>query len=91
MDSGIARAEKIAGRGDGRAPLAADIVRVHVSEAADRIASAAKQVVAALVARGVDESLAAGVQPLLHHDSIDTISTRRRIAQAVIEAGRAPF
>src|SRR6266566_1484695 len=91
IESGIARAEKIAARGNGRAAVAADVVRVYASEAADRIAAAAKQVVAALAGRGGEPSLAARVQPLIRHDSIDTIAARRRIAEAVIEAGRQPF
>jgi hypothetical protein len=66
-------------------------VRVYASEAADRIASAAKQVAAALAARSGDASLPARMLPLTSHAAIDTIAARRRIAQAVIEAGRHPF
>ena len=91
IESGLARAEKMAGRAHSRAGLAADVVRVYVSEAADRIASAARQVVAALSARSGDSSLAARVEPLTRHAALDTIAVRRRIAHAVIEAGKHPF
>jgi alkylation response protein AidB-like acyl-CoA dehydrogenase len=91
IESGLARAEKMAEQGHSRAELAADVVRVYVSEAADRIASAAKQVVAALSAPSGDPSLAARVEPLTRHAALDTIAVRRRIADAVIEAGKHPF
>jgi alkylation response protein AidB-like acyl-CoA dehydrogenase len=91
IESGIARAEKMGLRGDGRATLAADAVRVYASEAADRIAAAGKQVVAALNAKGADPALGKTIACLTWHDPIDTIAARRRIADAVIDAGKHPF
>jgi alkylation response protein AidB-like acyl-CoA dehydrogenase len=91
IESGIVRAEKMAARGDSGAALANDAVRVYVSEATDRIAPAARQVVAALSARSGDASLADGIQPFTRHRGLDTIAARRRIAQAVIDAGKHPF
>jgi alkylation response protein AidB-like acyl-CoA dehydrogenase len=90
-ESAIARAEKMTARGDGRAGLATDIARVYTHDAADRVAAAAKQVVLALTARGADAALSAGVQSLAAYAGIDTIAARRRIADAVIEAGRYPL
>ena len=90
-ESGIARAEKMHARGDGRAALALDSVRVYASDAADTVAAAAKQIVAALSARGADDSLACGVQKLVAHAPIDAIAARRRMADAVIEAGKYPL
>jgi alkylation response protein AidB-like acyl-CoA dehydrogenase len=91
IESGLARAEKMAARGDGRAGLAADAARVYASDGADRIAAAAKTVVAALTARGGDPALAGDVQRLVAHAPIDTIAARRRIADAVIETAKHPF
>jgi len=91
MESGAARAEKLAARGERSADLARDAVAVYTSEAADRIAAAAKQVVAALTARGADTAVVCSAQRLISHAPIDTIAARRRIANAVIEAGRHPF
>ena len=91
IESGLARAERMASKGDGRASLAADAARVYESDAADRIGAAAKQVVAALIARGGDPSLAANVQQLTAHTPADPIAARRRIADAVIAAGKHPF
>ena len=90
-ESAIARAEKMASTGDGRASLAADIAAVYTNDAADRVAAASRQVVAALGARSPDSSLAAGVQRLAGYAGIDAIAARRRIADAVIDAGRYPL
>jgi alkylation response protein AidB-like acyl-CoA dehydrogenase len=91
IDSGIARAEKMAARADGRSALAADAVRVYTSDAADRIAGASRQVVAALGAAGVDAAVGDTVLNLVRQDPVDTISARRRIADAVIQVGKSPF
>jgi len=90
-ESAIARAEKMAASGDGRAGLAADIAAVYTNDAADKVAAASRQVVAALGARHGDGALAAGVQRLVPHAGIDAIAARRRIADAVIEAGKYPL
>ena len=90
-ESGIARAEKMQARGDSRASVAIDIARVYANDAADKVTAAAKQVVAALAARGVDESLACGVQKLVASAPMDAIAARRRIADVVIAAGRYPL
>ena len=90
-ESAIVRAEKMASRGDGRAGLAADIAAVYANDAADRVAAASRQVVAALSARGVDAALAAGAQRLASYAGIDAIAARRRIADVVIDAGKYPL
>jgi alkylation response protein AidB-like acyl-CoA dehydrogenase len=90
-DSAIIRAEKMAARGDGRAGLAIEIAKVYSHEAADKVAAASRQVVAALTARGADSALAGGVQRLAAHGGVDAIAARRRIADAVIEAGKYPL
>jgi alkylation response protein AidB-like acyl-CoA dehydrogenase len=91
IESAVARAAKLASRGDRRSALAADAVRVYTSEAADRVASAARQVAAALTAKGADSSIVSAVDRLTAHAPVDTIAARRRIADAVIEAGKHPF
>jgi alkylation response protein AidB-like acyl-CoA dehydrogenase len=90
-ESAIARAEKMASTGASRAGFAADAAAVYVNDAADRVAAASRQVVAALNTRGVDASLAGGVQRLAAYAGIDGIAARRRIADAVIEAGKYPL
>jgi hypothetical protein len=81
----------MAARRDGRAELAADSVRVYTSDASDRIAAASRQVVAALMAQGVGGDLAPAIARLTQHDHVDTIAARRRIAAAVLAAGKHPF
>jgi alkylation response protein AidB-like acyl-CoA dehydrogenase len=90
-ESAIARAEKMAFSGDGRAALAADIAAVYTNDASDRVAAASRQVVAALQTRTGDGALAAGVQTLVAYPGIDAIPARRRIADAVIQAGKYPL
>ena len=90
-ESAIARAEKMASSGDGRAALAADIAAVYTNDASDRVAAASRQVVAALQTRTGDGALAAGVQKLVSYPGIDAIPARRRIANAVIDAGKYPL
>ena len=91
IESGLARAERMASRDDARAALAADAAHVYEGDAADRIAVAAKQVVAALSVRHADASLASTVQQLTAYTPADPIAARRRIADAVIQAGKHPF
>jgi alkylation response protein AidB-like acyl-CoA dehydrogenase len=90
-ESAVARAEKLAARGDGRAAIAADIAKVYANDAADKASAAARQVVAALASRGADGSIEEGALRLAAHGGIDAIAARRRIADAVIEAGRYPL
>lgn len=92
IESALARTEKLAPRGHECSLIAAEIARVYVSDAADRCVHSAKQVVAALAARGVEEpGLADIVCRLAARPSVDSITGRRRIADAVIQAGRYPF
>ena len=90
-ESGVTRAEKMASKGDSRAGLAADIAAVYVNDAADRVAAASRQVMAALNGRGADASLGAVVQRLVAYAGIDAIAARRRVADAVIAAGKYPL
>jgi alkylation response protein AidB-like acyl-CoA dehydrogenase len=91
IESGLARTEKIAARGADLAPVAADAVRVFASDAADRMAHAGKQVARALTGAGRNSSTADLISAVAGHPGVDTVAARRRIADAVIRAGRHPF
>jgi alkylation response protein AidB-like acyl-CoA dehydrogenase len=93
VESGLARTAKlVATIGQDRSSVPVDIARVHAGDAADRIVHSAKQVVAALAARGGDEpGLADLVGRLAVRPGIDGVGARRRIADAVIAVGRYPF
>jgi alkylation response protein AidB-like acyl-CoA dehydrogenase len=92
VESALARTDKLlAARGAERTGVALDIARVYASDAADRIAHSGKQVVAALAARGAGEPVAGLVREVAIRAGVDTIAARRRIADAVIGAGRHPL
>jgi len=93
IESAIARAEKMTARRHARAALACDAVRVYANDASDRIAAASKQAVMALASEGVDPSreLAGRIHRMATCPPVDTIAARRRIADAVIEAGKYIF
>jgi alkylation response protein AidB-like acyl-CoA dehydrogenase len=92
VESALARTEKlVAARGAEAAGVAIDSVRVFAADAADRMVHAARQVQRALAARGNEASLGSSVTPLAAFGGVDTITARRRIADAVIAAGKHPF
>ena len=91
IESGLARTEKIAARGGELGPLAMDAVRVFASDAADRIMHASKQVVRALIGAGRGSGAGDLIAAVAAHPGVDTVAARRRIADAVIRAGRHPF
>ena len=92
IEGAVARTEKLLGsRGGEQGLAAADITRVYASDAADRMAHSAKQVAAALASRGHGAAILRLAHDLAARASVDTITARRRIADAVIAAGRHPF
>jgi alkylation response protein AidB-like acyl-CoA dehydrogenase len=90
LESAILRAEKMQKRGGGNAATALDMVAVFAADAADRLGIAAKNALATIegpdATAAIDRALAD-----LRHGPVDTIAARRRIADAVIEAGRYPL
>ncbi len=91
LESAMVRTEKIAAaRGAAESATPIDITRVYASDAADRIEHSAKQLVASLAGNDDDElaRLLDGVRRLARHPTFNTIAARRRIADAVVKAGR---
>ena len=86
LEGALLRAEKMSARGGGHAATAVDIVRVFAADAADRLEHAAKNALAAIAAP--DAGVVEEVHALLRHGPVNTIAARRRIADAVIDAGR---
>jgi alkylation response protein AidB-like acyl-CoA dehydrogenase len=92
IESAIARSEKLARRDQERGRLSLDVTRVYASDAADRMAHAGKQVLAALTARNERSSeLAETIGDVASHPGCDTIAARRRIAEVMIQNGRYLF
>jgi butyryl-CoA dehydrogenase len=90
LESAILRSEKMQSRGGSLAVVARDIVAVFAADASDRLIVAAKNALAAV--EGADAALAVErAIAQLRHPPVDTIAARRRIADAVIEAGRYPL
>jgi alkylation response protein AidB-like acyl-CoA dehydrogenase len=90
LESAILRAEKMQKRGGGNAATALDIVAVFAADTADRLGISAKNALAAI--DGADAAAAVDrATTELRHGPVDTIAARRRIADAVIEAGRYPL
>jgi alkylation response protein AidB-like acyl-CoA dehydrogenase len=86
IESALLRTEKlIASRGlkENTAPL--DMTRVYASDAADRVAINARNLAAAL---NQPKQLSAAFERLIIERPINTIAARRRIADAITEAGR---
>ena len=65
-----------------------DVARVYASDAAGRMEHSARQVVAALADGSDALSLLEGVRRLTRHTPPNTVAARRRIADAVVRAGR---
>jgi alkylation response protein AidB-like acyl-CoA dehydrogenase len=90
LESAILRAEKMQTRGGGHAATAVDMCSVFAADAADRLRVAAKNALATI--EGPDAAAAIDrATTLLRHGPVDTIAARRRIADAVIAAGRYPL
>jgi alkylation response protein AidB-like acyl-CoA dehydrogenase len=89
IESALARTEKLAAARSDLAALAADMTSVFVGDAADRIVHSAKQVAAALGDHGA--TTRERIAPIAAHPGIDTVAARRRIADAVLQAGGHPL
>jgi alkylation response protein AidB-like acyl-CoA dehydrogenase len=89
LESALLRTEKIyAARGRSASAVPLDIARVYASDAADRMEHSARQVVAALADGDDSTELLEGVRRLTRHTPPNTVAARRRIADAVVRAGR---
>ncbi|HYE88398.1 MAG TPA: hypothetical protein VEA16_18680, partial [Vicinamibacterales bacterium] len=90
LESALLRAEKMQSRGGGAAVIALDIVTVFAADASDRLIIAAKNALATIEGAGAAAAVERAIAEL-RHGPVDTIAARRRIADAVIEAGRYPL
>jgi alkylation response protein AidB-like acyl-CoA dehydrogenase len=93
VESGVARTEKLFARANpNHGAIGVDIANVHTNDAVDRMTHSGRQVVAALAARrALLPGLADAVSRLATAAGTDTIAARRRVAAAVIAAGKYLF
>jgi alkylation response protein AidB-like acyl-CoA dehydrogenase len=90
IESAVARAAKLARARHVRAEVAADMTRVYASDAADRVAHLARQVVRALPDSAA-APLGSALTPILGHPGVNVVAARRRISDAVVAEGRYPL
>ncbi|HEX6184945.1 MAG TPA: acyl-CoA dehydrogenase family protein [Pyrinomonadaceae bacterium] len=89
LESTLLRTEKLfASKGEASSAVQLDVARVHASDAAGRMEHSARQVAAALADGGDARELLEGVRRLTRHTPPNTVAARRRIADAVVRAGR---
>ena len=91
IESALARSAKLLRvRGADAAGPAIDSARVFTSDAAERMAFHARQVVRALPP-GSGSLLGSRLAPVAGFEGVDTIAARRRVGDAVIAAGKHPY
>ena len=91
MESSLRRAQKsTAARGEAAGPLG-DAARVFIYDAMDRIEKEARTALAATVDGDMLLTQLAVLRRFAKHAALDTISMRRRIADAVLAQDRYPF
>jgi alkylation response protein AidB-like acyl-CoA dehydrogenase len=90
-DSAVLRALQSHAANHPTASLQADVARLFVSDAALRIEAAARQALAGMADGDTLRVLLAALRRLLKVAPINTITIRRRIADATVEKGGYPL
>src|ERR1700719_513919 len=89
MESAVLRAQKIfESKGEAAAALSVAMTRVYLSQAMDKIETAAKQVIAAVAEGDMLRTQLAILRRLAKHEPFNTIELGQQIAQEVIERGK---
>jgi alkylation response protein AidB-like acyl-CoA dehydrogenase len=89
MESAVLRAQKITEqKGETAAALPVAMTRVYLTQALDRVESAARKVIADVAEGDMLRTQMAIVRRLSKHDSFNTIALRQQIAQKMIETGK---
>jgi alkylation response protein AidB-like acyl-CoA dehydrogenase len=89
MESAVLRAQKIAEtKGEAAAAFPIAMTRVYLSQAMEKIESAAKKVIAAVADGDMLRTQLAILRRLAKYEPFNTIELRQQIAQKVIERGK---
>ena len=89
MESALLRAQKmVESKGEAAAALPIAMTRVYLSQAMDKIESAAKKVIAAVAEGDMLRTQLAILRRLAKHEPFNTIELGQQIAQKVIERGK---
>jgi alkylation response protein AidB-like acyl-CoA dehydrogenase len=87
LDTAFHRTQKIAGR-NSNAEIAIAIFRTFLNDEISRITFSVRQVLAAVTTGNSIERYLSEVDPLLHWTPINTMATRRQIAQHLLHSNR---
>jgi alkylation response protein AidB-like acyl-CoA dehydrogenase len=89
MESAVLRARKLVeAKGEKGAVLAVAMTRVYLTQAMDKIESAAKKVIAAVAEGDMLKTQLAILRRLAKYEPFNTIELRQQIAQKMIETGK---
>jgi alkylation response protein AidB-like acyl-CoA dehydrogenase len=89
MESAVLRAQKLAEtKGETAAALPIAMTRVYLSQAMEKVESAAKKVIAAVADGDMMRTQLAILRRLAKYEPFNTIELRQQIAQKVIERGK---
>src|SRR6266446_6178980 len=89
MESAVLRAQKIAEtKGEASAALPIAMTRVYLSQAMEKVESAAKKVIAAVADGDMLRTQLAILRRLAKYEPFNTIELRQQIAQKMIERGK---
>jgi hypothetical protein len=89
MESAVLRAQKIVdAKGEAAAALPIAMARVYLSQAMEKVESAARKVIAAVADGDTLRTQLAILRRLAKYEPFNTIELRQQIAQKVIERGK---
>jgi butyryl-CoA dehydrogenase len=89
MESAVLRAQKIAEtKGAAAAALPIAMTRVYLSQAMEKVESAAKKVIAAVADGDMLRTQLAILRRLAKYEPFNTVELRQQIAQKIIERGK---
>jgi len=89
MESAVLRALKIVEKqGESAATMPIAMTRVYLSQAMEKVESAARKVIAAVAEGDMLRTQLAILRRLAKHEPVNTIELRQQIAQGVIERGK---
>ncbi len=89
IESAVLRTQKlVASKGEAGAALPIAMTQVYVSDAMEKIESAARKVIAAVAEGDMLRTQMAILRRLMKHEPYNTVALRQQIANRVIEAGK---
>jgi len=89
MESAVLRAQKmIENKGEAGAALPLAMMRVYLSQAMEKVESAARKVIAAVADGDMLRTQLAILRRLAKYEPFNTVELRQQIAQKMIERGK---